>query len=95
MTDSIYLNVDYFTAVELQHAVNQRIVDLIVKRKYDVSSSKVQALWEVKDQLEDFINKFVEKYEAQVAERESQILDNDYAVENFLNDEPEDDISSS
>lgn len=90
MTNSVNLNLDYFNALQLDYAINQRIVSLVTEHNHDVQSNEVQALYDIKYILEDFINAFVEQHEANIAERESQILDDESAVERFLNEDPKD-----
>lgn len=78
------LLLNYFTALELQKAVVARIVDHIVKGQEEVSSEKVQALYSVKDVLDEYIDSQVLAYESDLAAQEAKILDNERAVEKFL-----------
>lgn len=78
------LLLNYFTALELHKAVVARIVDYIVKGQEEVSSEKVQALYSVKDVLDEYIDSQVLAYESDLAAQEAKILDNERAVEKFL-----------
>jgi len=88
---TVDVNLDYFSALQLDYAINQRIVSLVTERNQDIQSDEIQALYDIKYVLEDFINAFVEHHETNIAKKESQILNDESAVERFLNEDPKDD----
>ena len=90
MTPVVSIDLDYFSALQLDHAINQRIVNLVIEHGQDIQSDEIQALYDIKYALEDFINAFVEQHEANIAKKESQILNDETAVERFLNEDPKD-----
>lgn len=90
MTNSVNLKLDYFNALQLDYAINQRIVNLVIEDGQDIQSDEIQALYDIKYVLEDFINACVERRETNIAKRESQILDDEGAIERFLNEDPKD-----
>lgn len=72
---------------ELSKAINARISDWISKGELTSKGEEIASLMEVNALLEEHIAKAVEEWEQNVADVESQELDDDKKLRKFLSDE--------
>lgn len=84
MQKDVVITLDFYTAVELEKAVVARIVDSVVNNKMEIHSPQVQALYNVKDKLESYINSGVQSYEDEVVKNEIKILNTEEDIIAFL-----------
>lgn len=84
MQKDLIITLDFYTAVELEKAVVARIVDCVVNSKMEICSPQVQALYNVKDNLESYINSGVKSYEDEVVKNEIKILNTEEDIIAFL-----------
>ena len=77
----------YYHMWELSKAINARISDWISKGELTSKGEEIASLMEVNALLEKHITKAVEEWEQNVADIESQELDDDEKLRKFLSDE--------